>query len=874
MLLRTLISCAALLCAGVAQARTEVPLDSGWRFHFGEEGAAVVQAGFDDSQWQPVSVPHTWNRIGEYATERSPASDNRQGIGWYRLSYRAPAAVKGERHYLDFAGVGNVAEVWVNGSRVGGHKGAFSRFRLDVTEAWRPGAVNLIVVKADNSKPAPGSATADVLPLSGDFFIYGGLYRGVSLIAADDASVDLLDYGGPGVYARATSITPQQAEIAVLTRLRNSSHRSRRLSLSVSIADATGKIVARVVKPLPLAVGARAITQSLTVPGPHLWNGRAAPYLYAVTAELSEANRVIDRVTQPLGIRSFRFDADKGFFLNGAHLGLHGVSRHQDRLGKGGALSRADHDQDMALIEELGANTVRLAHYQHADEWVTDADEAGMVAWAEIPYVSGPSFDGSAGSPAVFANAEQQIRELIRQDYNHPSIMMWSVGNEIDLNASIARTGKPMQSLALLQFINKIAKQEDPFRPTVFADCCEETPLSSPGQQKLAGAADMIGYNRYFGWYYPNPAKMAEQLAGALDHLHAMHPQLPMSLSEYGAGGALSQHSDNPLGGLINSRGRPHPEEYQSWVHEQSWPVIRDRPYLFGTWIWNMFDFASDIRQEGDAIDLNDKGLVTFDRKTRKDAFYFYKATWSDQPVLHINGRRYVDRAYPITDVRIYSNAPTAALSVNGKPLGSRPCPDHICVWPNVRLQPGANSVDASAEIDGHRVTDMVMWTAPDAAAGLSIDSGALVGQVLPGEQRFGSDSFFNGGEPRLLNPASFGPPTPPKRVASTDLAALFEGYREGAFSYDLPLPDGQWRVMIDTFEPDAAMAGKRTFDILLDGRVVAKAVDPARAAGGAMRAATLSFPATVSGGVMKLAFRPQGGPAIVAAIRVMPDRQ
>ncbi|QYE33878.1 DUF4982 domain-containing protein [Polymorphobacter sp. PAMC 29334] len=852
------------------EGREAVDLAHGWRFRFGGDATGITAPGFDDNKWQSVDLPHTWNRLGEYATVRSPETNNSQGIGWYRLGFTAPAAAPGRRQYLQFDGVGNIAEVWVNGTRAGEHKGAFSRFRFDVTSLLKPGAPNLIVVKADNSKPAPGSSTENVIPLGGDFFIFGGLYRKVALISAGPASIDLLDHGGPGVYAKATSVTPDRAEVEVVTRLRNAG-RAQKLSVVTTIADASGATVATTTMPVTLAATGDA-RQSLNVPKPHLWNGRADPYMYTVGVELRDGAAVIDKVVQPLGIRTFHVDVNDGFSLNGKYLQLVGAARHQDRPVKGWALSPADHAEDMAIMADMGANTVRMAHYQHAQEWDDAADKTGMVAWAEIPFVNGVSFgDGEAASAALTANAREQLTELIRQNYNHPSIMMWSVGNEVDIGANFGRSSKAPQSLGLLKDLAALAKAEDPSRPTTFADCCEESgDRSPPGQQMLAGATDLMGYNRYYGWYYGKPAEFGPKL----DHFHAKHPTVPMSVSEYGAGGALSQHSDNPLGGPVSTFGRPHPEEFESWYHEESWKALKDRKYLFADWVWNLFDFSSDLRQEGDAIDLNDKGLVTYDRKIKKDAFYFYRANWSSEPTLHITSSRYVDRAYPVTNVRVYSNADKVALTVNGVAIGSQPCPDRICVWPNVALKPGANAVMVSAEIGGAMRTDSVTWNGPDLAKGFHLDAGDLAARLGPDGVRHGSDTFFTGGTAKQLNVrAGFGDTRKQVKKVVTgagDLTA-YDYYREGSFGYDLPIPNGRWTVTVATFEPNEALAGSRSFTVTTSGGKGVTGYNPSKAAGGVLKAAALSIPVTVRDGHLTLDFAGVGGPAVVAAIDVMP---
>ncbi len=612
---------------------------------------------------------------------------------------------------------------------------------------------------------------------------------------------------------------------------------------------------------------------------PGCGTARTDPYLYSATAELIEKGRVVDAVTQSFGIRSFKVDPDRGFLLNGKHLKLQGVSRHQDRFGKGWALTRADHAEDMALIEEMGANSVRQAHYQHADEWSDEADRAGMVVWAEVGFVGAPSLTGGQGSPELWANAEQQLRELIRQNYNHPSIAMWSVGNEVDSAKAFGATEATPSPVQLLRRLHEVAKQEDPARATVFADFSEDMGEFGKTRQDLSKVTDLIGYNRYFGWYMPQPLNAAKQLGTVMDRLHAKHPGKPISLSEYGAGAAPSQHSDDIRSGFVNFAGRPQPEEFANFVHEASWPAIRERDYIFGSWVWNMFDFTSDLRLEGDSVDLNTKGLVTSDRKTRKDAFYYYKAQWNPEPMIHLTGKRYADRAYPRMEVRAYSNGERAVLRMNGVAIGETACPDKLCVWPNVALKPGPNRAEVSilgAMAPGQggasmplQIEDTAIWNGPDPAQGIRIDAGDLAGRELAG-RRFGSDSFVTGGEAKVLSMGGIGN----RRQAGLTIAAaepeLYAYWREGeAFSYAIPLPDGRWTVTVHSFEPNTEAKAAQTLRILAQGKQALAPFNVAKAAGGPLKGLARSFPVTVRGGELRLEFSASGGKAVVAAIEV-----
>lgn len=708
LLLTTLLAaCAALPPPQVAApppfARSATELTDGWQFRFDDMLTPDEAAGLPDREWQDVTLPHTWNRLGEYRIGRTAATDNRQGKGWYRLRLDGVALPAGKRHIIEFEAVGNLADLWVNGRHAGGHAGAFSRFRFDLTDFLDPAGPNFLLLRADNSAPKPGSSTEHIIPLDGDFFIHGGPYRPARLLHVAPSHIALDDHGGPGVYATPT-IEGGAGRVAIRVRLTGIAAGQ---SLVATLRDAGGRAVAEGTR--PLAAGQRDAALTLEVAAPRRWHGRADPHLYRLETRLADAGGTLDSVTVPVGFREFRIDAATGFHLNGKHLPLHGVSRHQDYLGKGWALSAEDHAHDMALIAEMGANTVRFAHYQHAADWFDLADRYGMIVWAELPFVNKPSHGNAPASPELVANARQQMVELIRQNYNHPSVVTWGIGNEVDMDMAFGRLGPKADARPLLRELHALSKAEDPLRPTVIADCCELTPAKKPDYQPpLTGEADLMGYNRYYGWYY---GKVAD-LGPHLDTLHAKYPAVPISVSEYGAGGALSQHVENPAAHRINAGGRPHPEEFQSWLHEQSWPQLRDRPYLWANWIWNMFDFSSKIRQEGDATDINDKGLVAFDRKVKKDAFFFYKAAWSAEPVVHVASRRWAVRSEPLTRIKVYSNAPRVALTLNGRALGEIACIDNVCETGEVRLTPGPNHVTASAGFARHgEVRDAVDWT-------------------------------------------------------------------------------------------------------------------------------------------------------------------
>ncbi|QQV79499.1 DUF4982 domain-containing protein (plasmid) [Sphingomonas aliaeris] len=864
-----------------AGERVEIALGNGWRFKQDDTLRGAEIPTFDDRDWAHVSVPHTWNRVGYYLPDtpqrvNTPAIINKtQGVGWYRLSFAGSPALRDKRVWLEFDAASRIATVWLNGVNLGEHKGGFSRFRLNATRALRLDGPNVLAVRVDNSKPELGSSTADVLPLTGDFFVHGGLYRPVRLVATDPVHLDMLDAGGPGIRATTDAIVDGTARITVASKIRNDAAKAQALTVVTRLIEASGRVAGEQTTDIRLqpATGSAA-TATLNIPRAHLWQGVDNPYLYRLSVEIrGRDGRVRDRLDQPFGIRQMRFDPGRGFLLNGKSYPLRGVGYHQDREGKGWAVTAADIASDLATLREMGANSIRLTHYQHGQPVHDEADRLGLILWDEIPLVSAWTV-GTAqqASPGLLANVRQQLTEMIRQNENHASVAAWGIANEVDFGNSLPGflvdpSAAPPDPLPILRELNSMAKATDPSRPTAMANCCEGQ-VFAPGVTVpiTAPEADLAGANRYFGWYYGTP----DLVGAAMDALHAKRPEQPLSISEYGAGGAISMHTDDVLGGPIESRGRTQPEEYESYVHERNWAILATKPYLFATWLWAGFDFASTVRHEGDAEDVNTKGLVTYDRAIRKDPFYFYKANWSTNPTVHITGRRYVDRAYPVTDVKVYSNAPRTELFLNGVPVGTlSDCPQRTCVWRDVKLKAGENDIVARGAFSQNPVEDRIAWSvAPEVTRSIRIDSGALVA-AKASSGRFGSDAFFEGGTSATLDvPGGFNKPPIPAKIAGTPDPAVASTYRKGSFGYRVPLADGRYSVTLTFVEP-TLKAGERVFDVLAGERTALRALDVVQAAGAPMTAVRLTFPATAKGGVLRLQFRPVKGEAIVSAVEV-----
>ncbi|WP_326565547.1 glycoside hydrolase family 2 TIM barrel-domain containing protein [Amycolatopsis rhabdoformis] len=659
--------------------RGETDLDAGWRFVRADVPGAE-QPGYADSSWTRTSVPHTWNALDG----QDGGGNYYRGAGWYRKHVTPAKALAGKRLWLQFDGVNTVADVWVNGVHLGQHRGGYATFRFDATDALKPGRDNVIAVRVDNS------AQADVAPLSADYTFFGGIYRDVSLVAVDPLAVRLDDFGGPGFYLTQRSVTAEQALVDVVTKVRNSSGAPRDVRVRTTVADARGRVVTRTMSEPQRITGDLDVAQQLAITDPHRWQGTADPYLYRASVDVLDARtgRVTDTVSQPLGLRTSTVDANQGFFLNGQHLALHGVNAHQDRLDEGWAVADRQRDQDFDLMDEMGVNALRTAHYQQSQHVYDLADQRGYVVWAEIPLVN-----GITDSAAFRANATQQMSELIRQNFNHPSIAFWGIGNEQAKNDAVTN--------GILQDLADQVKAEDPARLSVYAN-------HKGGQDAVSGHADLAAYNKYYGWYdlsAPGPGPWTDQL-------HAADPARKIAISEYGAGGSVFDHVENSTVKPPVIPSRVHPEEYETFVHENSWKQIETRPYLWGTFVWNMFDFASDGRTEGDTLGRNDKGLVTYDRQTRKDAFYWYKANWTTTPFVYLTSRRWTSRTEAATTVKAYGNGvDTVSLTLNGTPVGAPAAsPDHIYTWP-VTLAPGKNVVKVSGVKGGHAYTDTVTWT-------------------------------------------------------------------------------------------------------------------------------------------------------------------
>ena len=657
-----------------AQGRIDQVINGSWRFTR-ENPPGAERPDYKDGYWEKVTLPHTWNaRDGQ-----DGGSDYYRGTSWYRTSLMLDAARKGKSFFLRFDGAASATEVFVNGTLAGKHKGNYGAFCFDVTPLVKVGVPSIIAVKVNNAKDST------ISPLRGDFTVYGGLYRGVHLLVLEKLSISPTDDASPGVYIKQANVSEDAADLEITVKLRNAYDDQKSPTIRCAVLDRDGKVVQQITETMALASQSQGdALLKISLKKPHLWNGRQDPYLYEVVVEIADGNRIVDRVKQSIGIRYFSVDPNSGFYLNGMSYRLHGVNRHQDRENMGSAITVKEHQEDFRLIEEIGANAIRLAHYQHAQEFYDLCDRGGMIVWAELALVD------DVHPNAEFAQVcQQQLRELIKQNYNHPSICFWSMENELVPDSN------PELYTKIVRDLNDLAKKIDPTRLTTVASRSKYD-----GNNGMNSVTDVIAYNVYRGWY----EGMAEEFGAYADKLHARFPLTRIAISEYGAGASINQHeypAKKPA-----PRGPWHPEEWQAVLHEITWKAMVERPFLWGTFLWNMFDFAADSRSEGERHGQNDKGLVSFDRTQKKDAFFWYKANWNPEAMVHITSKRYSPRPAGVTDLKVYSNCESVELFLDGISLGAKKTDDRIYLWQGVELATGEHQLAAIGTFDGKQVKD------------------------------------------------------------------------------------------------------------------------------------------------------------------------
>ena len=737
--LRLLYLLGLLTSVATAHAdRETIPLRADWRFI--KEDAGIFATS---ESWEKITIPHTWNALDaqdgpaeisdkqESAAEAAAATarslkakkaangDEKlnphmkrglyEGACWYERTIDIPAEWEGKKRvFIRFEAASSVAKTYINKTLLGEHRGAFTAFCYELTDYLKYGSKNELRLQVDNTR------REDVPPQFGDFNLDGGIYRPAQLIVTDDVCVSPLDYASSGIYLTTKSLENAKAVVEVRSIISNgeklepasksknttpgeetgikSEKRESRpapvhVTILTEIKDAAGQTVAKnsTEKEIPSEESV-SVTQLLTITAPHCWNGRQDPYLYTATVRVQRGDEIVDQVTQSLGLRTVAITQEQGFLLNGKPYPVHGVSRHQDIRNKGWAISPEDEENDARFMKEMGVTAVRNAHYPQSDNWHAINDREGVLLWNELSLIN-----VTRDTRAFWSNSEECLREMIYQLYNHPSVAWWGLFNELGT--------RPMPpSDEKLAHLQAVVKEIDPNRIVVAASC--------RSGQSFNLVTEQMAFNHYPGWYHEfSPSAMKAAIEKRSEEVGKR-----IAISEYGAGANIAHHTE---GALVQPtpRGPFHPEEYQAFVHEQDWADMRDNPHLWGTFIWNMFDFAHQGRKEGNIISLNDKGMVTHDRRFKKDAFFFYKANWNPEPMVYITSRRLVFRTQPVTGVKVYSNCQEVELKVNGHSCGMiKPDGLKIARWSDIKLTPGENTIEAIGKSKDKTFTDSCKW--------------------------------------------------------------------------------------------------------------------------------------------------------------------
>lgn len=843
-------ACCLLTClvatAALAQApRLRVTLNDGWRYADGPHPGAEDPT-YADSAWTSVDLPHTWN--AEDAFDKVPGY--RRGVGWYRRTLALDPELEGQRIYLYFEGANQVADVYVNGDSVGQHVGGYTAFAFDVTDQVRFDGPNLVAVRVDNSHDP------DIPPLDADFTFYGGIYRDVWLVATPPLHVaDPVDLAAPGLYLDTPEASAERATVRVRGTLLNYGP-TRRLRLVHRLLDADDQVAATIEHTLTARRGqTTAFEEQTRLDAPRLW-WPDDPHVYRVETEVQDRRgTLIDRVVQPLGVRWFEADAQAGFFLNGERLPLYGTNRHQDYPVLGNALPDALHRADVEYVKDTGFNFLRLAHYPQDPAVLEATDRLGLVVWEEIPVVNTITM-----SEAFAENAERRLVEMVRQHYNHPSVVMWGYMNEI-----LLREPRPLPegyraaTLALAERLEARLKEEDPIRLSAMAISQGEIDNGSG----LQDVTDVIGFNLYFGWY----GGTFEGFGPFLDAFHTEHPDRPVFISEYGAGSDERVHT-------ADGQRFDFSSGYQQAFHRSHFAQIRARSYLIGSAVWNQFDFGSAGRQDTKNA-INQKGLYFFDR-TPKDIVHYYRAVLLDEPVLHLADewhQRAGTGAAGAQPVWAYTNLPSVDLYVNGAAAGVQTPRNGTAAW-EVALRPGRNHLMVvGATEDGRAVRDEAAITYADGApAGMGVGDALAVnvgasyayvdaaGTVWQADRAYDSAAGWGhlGGQARRVH----------HRITRTDDDPLYQAVRDSVAGYRFDMPAGTYEVLLGFADVDQDSAGARVFDVVANDQRVRPGLDLAAAAG-RWAALRLTTRVAVADDGLRLTFPATAGTPMLAAIHL-----
>ena len=839
-------------------SRIVMGINDNWEFHKGGTEYAQ-QISFDDSKWQRINLPHTWNATDPFDDDETYY----RGIGWYRKKIKLDAALKNKKVFLYFEGANQVTDIYVNGAFEGEHKGGYTAFSFDITSSlnWSNNAENVIAVQVNNAHDN------FIPPLSVGYALYGGIYRNAWIIATNDLHFKEINNNSKGVFITTPKVSAEKAALNVKTTVVNESGEKRNFQFVNTVFDKYGKKIITFSKEISLNTNEQTIVEATSgeIRKPYLWSPED-PYLYKVQTQLIEDGKIVDEVTNPLGFRWFHFDPAKGFFLNGKKYILHGVNRHQDMQGKGSALSDEDHIRDMHLIKNMGVNFMRLAHYPQAPEVLKLADELGIIIWEEIPIVNYMNIH-----PEFLNNAENMLREMIHQSFNHPSVIIWGSMNEVLLDSKNGVRIQKHYDTAYVKDVRRFAfsldsliRSEDRTRYTTMA--MHESDDYSKYQ--LDNISQIAGHNLYSGWY----GGKVEDFGKTLDKIHAAKPQQIVFISEYGAGSDRRVNTSNPE--RLDFTG-----EYQRYYHESYLRQINARPYLAGTAIWNEFDF-SQPNIGGTISSENQKGLMTWNRKY-KDVYFLYKANWNLEAMVYIATRDWLHRAgYEDTryNVDVYTNLNEVTLYLNGNKLKTaKPDDIHKCSF-SVQLKDGDNFIEAVGKVNGKTIKDAVVihnkvyphnLTNAKSFSSIYINVGSNTqytnesGTVWFQDQPYKKGSYgYTSGKPSTMNLKYM--------IKNTTQTPLYYSYLDSVTDYRIDIPDGNYKVELSFIETEKIQPGDRVFDVSINGERLINHLDLAAEYGFCIADKKTFIVKAANGEGLDISFNPIKGKPIFSGLKII----
>ncbi|WP_111708872.1 glycoside hydrolase family 2 protein [Lutibacter citreus] len=666
-------------------AQIKENINANWFFQKGEVSDALSK-NINQSKWQKVEIPHTFNPSGTAEIYRDQKEEvGYQGPAWYRKDLYIPQELKGKRLFLHFDGAYIDTDVYINGEKIGNHKGGYSAFVFEVTNKVKYGQDNLISVRVSNEY------SPDITPLGGGYIKFGGITRPVSLIVKDEFCISPLHYASSGVYCKQLNISEEKAELEIETVLNSSVTSKGNYKIVCQVIDANKKVVAKeTYKGKSTKAGQWNVNIPISVKNPVLWNAKENPALYIIQVDLYQDNKLVDTVTETTGFRYVSVDENKGFFLNGKSFPLYGIAIHQYYPGVGSAMHKEHFDEDLELMLDLGVNAVRLSHYPHSEYRLDLCDKYGIVAFSEMAFIK-----EFFGTEAFVGNCQQQVKEMIYQLYNHPSIAIWGLFNEIRYD-----TFKGVDGVPIVEGLNKLAKEIDASRPTCGV---------SWKAGKRNDVADISGWNRYQGWYW-NAYPGGPNDFTWLDQMHEQFPNRKLGITEYGGGGAINHFDENRKSAPYN-QDQFHPVDFYNYSHEEHWKEMKKRPWLWGNFIWTLTEFLVPKYDQGRASYLHDKGLVGENRIQKKDVYYFYKANWKKEPVFHLAYKQFDIRLKDNAEVTVYSNLDNATLKINGVDYGTLKNASYgIYRWNEVPLKVGENKIIVSSSKNGKIYEEKAEW--------------------------------------------------------------------------------------------------------------------------------------------------------------------